>query len=77
MEDAAIIALYNARSETAIAETEKKYGSYCRTIAYRIPNVPDRNDRVEGAERDGAGYIDDRKDPGPPLFAEIRDPLKI
>ncbi len=36
MEDRQIIDLYWARSETAISETEKKYGRYCRYIAYRI-----------------------------------------
>lgn len=33
MEDHAIVVLYQQRSERAIAETEKKYGSYCRKIA--------------------------------------------
>ncbi len=33
MEDEAIIRLYQKRSEAAIAETELKYGSYCRKIA--------------------------------------------
>ena len=33
MEDEAIIRLYQNRSEAAIAETELKYGSYCRKIA--------------------------------------------
>ncbi|WP_049962792.1 sigma factor [Ruminococcus sp. HUN007] len=33
MEDEAIIRLYQERSEAAIAETELKYGSYCRKIA--------------------------------------------
>lgn len=36
MEDKQIVELYWARSETAISETEKKYGRYCHTIAYRI-----------------------------------------
>lgn len=36
MEDKQIVDLYFARSESAIAETEKKYGRYCHTIAYRI-----------------------------------------
>lgn len=38
MDDANIIALYYQRSETALGETEKKYGSYCRKIAYNILN---------------------------------------
>ena len=36
MEDKDIVALYFARSEEAITETEKKYGRYCRFIASNI-----------------------------------------
>ena len=36
MDDAKIVDLYWARSERAVEETEKKYGSYCRTISYNI-----------------------------------------
>lgn len=36
MEDKQIVALYWERSETAIAETEAKYGRYCRYIADHI-----------------------------------------
>ena len=36
MEDEAIIALYWQRSEEAIVQTDRKYGHYCRTIAYNI-----------------------------------------
>ena len=36
MEDEAIIALYWARKEEAIAETDMKYHPYCKTIAFRI-----------------------------------------
>ncbi len=36
MEDAAIVALYWSRDEAAIAETQRKYGAYCRTIAQNI-----------------------------------------
>lgn len=36
MEDKQIVELYWARSETAISETEKKYGRYCHYIAYQI-----------------------------------------
>ena len=36
MEDKAIIDLYVKRSENAISETEKKYSSFCRSIAYNI-----------------------------------------
>ncbi len=36
MDDIKIIDLYWMRSESAISETAKKYGSYCRSIAFRI-----------------------------------------
>lgn len=36
MEDKQIIDLYWVRSETAISETEKKYGRYCHYIAHQI-----------------------------------------
>lgn len=38
MEDKRIIDLYWARQETAIVETDKKYGKYCRSIALHILN---------------------------------------
>ena len=36
MEDETIIDLYFAREERAISETGKKYGGYCRSIAFNI-----------------------------------------
>ncbi len=36
MEDKSIVELYWQRNEQAIAETEKKYGGYCHSIAYNI-----------------------------------------
>lgn len=33
MEDSAIVDLYFLRSESAIVETDRKYGKYCFTIA--------------------------------------------
>lgn len=36
MEDEQIVALYWAREEAAIAESEKKYGALCRSVAERI-----------------------------------------
>ena len=36
MEDQEIVSLYWNRHERAIQETEKKYGKYCYSIAYRI-----------------------------------------
>ena len=47
MEDNQIIDLYFARNEQAISETDKKYGAYCRTIAYRIlQSLPDAEECV-------------------------------
>ena len=45
MEDSAIIDLYWAREERALTETDSKYGSMCRSIAYNILN--DRWDSEE------------------------------
>ena len=45
MEDKAIVDLYWARSEKAIAETRKKYGGYCYTIAKNI--LENREDSEE------------------------------
>lgn len=45
MEDKQIIELFFARSEDSIKESEKKYGSYCRTIAGHI--LPDPADAEE------------------------------
>ena len=36
MDDSEILALYIARSEQAIRETQTKYGWYCTSVAYRI-----------------------------------------
>lgn len=36
MDDKQIIELYWARSESAIAETDRKYGKFCHRIAYNI-----------------------------------------
>lgn len=36
MKDTQIIALYEARDESAIKSTSEKYGDYCYSIAYRI-----------------------------------------
>lgn len=44
MEDEAIIALYWQRSEEAIAQTQRKYGAYCHTIAFNILQNHDDSD---------------------------------
>lgn len=41
MEDAHIVDLYWARSEAAVAETAKKYGTYCYSIAHAILTNPE------------------------------------
>ena len=47
MEDQKIIALFFARKEQAIQETDRKYGSYCYTIADRIlRNAEDSKETV-------------------------------
>ena len=45
MEDKEIIDLYWARSQRAITETDKKYGSFCHSIAYNI--LANRQDSEE------------------------------
>ncbi|MBQ7500707.1 MAG: RNA polymerase sigma factor [Clostridia bacterium] len=45
MEDNEIIELYFARSEDAVAETDKKYGAYCRRISSNI--LADKRDVEE------------------------------
>lgn len=39
MEDAKIIDLYWQRNETAIAETDYKYGAYCHTLSFNILRI--------------------------------------
>lgn len=45
MDDREILELYNARSESAIARTDEKYGGYCRAIAFQI--LSDKQDTEE------------------------------
>ena len=45
MEDSKIVDLYWRRSEEAIPETARKFGGYCRTIAYNI--LSDEQDAEE------------------------------
>lgn len=50
MEDRDIIALYFERNQEAIAESEKKYGRYCYSIAYNILyNAEDAEESVNDA----------------------------
>ncbi len=41
MNDTEIVDLYWQRSDRAIKETDRKYGPYCRTIAYNILHNPE------------------------------------
>ena len=45
MDDTQIVALYWARDEAALAESEQKYGGYCRAIALGI--LESREDAAE------------------------------
>jgi len=45
MEDSVIVELYWRRDEKAVTETDAKYGSYCRSIAFNI--LADREDTEE------------------------------
>ncbi len=45
MDDTKIVDLYWARSERAVEETERKFGGYCRTVAYNI--LADASDAEE------------------------------
>lgn len=44
MEDEAIITLYWQRSEEAIVQTDRKYGRYCRCVAFHILENDDDTD---------------------------------
>ena len=45
MDDSGIVALFWARDERALAETERKYGKFCWTISYNI--LKNRQDAEE------------------------------
>lgn len=58
MEDDCIVNLYWARSENAIAETSKKYGNYCYSIAYNIlGNAEDADESVNDTYLDAWNNI--------------------
>ena len=40
LQDHEIVALYHARDDQAIHHSQRKYGSYCRTVAMNILNSP-------------------------------------
>lgn len=41
MDDRQIVELYHRREERAVAETEKKYGAFCRGIAVKLLSLPE------------------------------------
>ncbi|MBO7633188.1 MAG: RNA polymerase subunit sigma-70, partial [Lachnospiraceae bacterium] len=45
MEDSRIVGLYMERDESAIAESQRKYGRYCFAVAHNI--LRDREDAEE------------------------------
>ncbi len=53
MDDELIVQLYWDRSESAISETDRKYGSYCKSIAYNIlQNIEDAEESVNDTYMD-------------------------
>lgn len=53
MDDELIVQLYWDRSENAIAETDRKYGAYCNSIAYGIlQNKEDAEESVSDTYMD-------------------------
>ena len=54
MEDERIVALYWERNESAIRETEQKYGKYCYAIAYNILHSHEDSDECVNDTWNGA-----------------------
>ncbi len=46
MEDSGVIALFFARDEKAILETDRKYGAYLNQVAYRILRSPEDTEEI-------------------------------
>lgn len=62
MEDKQIVDLYWARSESAISETDKKYGRYCYYIAYNIlHNNEDTEECVNDTYLNAWGAMPDQR----------------
>ncbi|MGO1470419.1 MAG: RNA polymerase sigma factor [Tissierella sp.] len=67
MKDTELINLYWNRSESAISETDKKYGSYCRKISYNIlSNIEDSKECVNDTFFNAWNSIPDDK---PDIFS--------
>ena len=66
MEDTAILELYWARNEQAIAETQKSYGKYCYSIAYHI--LHDREDTEEYLDAGMECHTSEKTEPPGTVF---------
>ena len=79
MEDAKIVALYWAREEAAIAESERKYGAYCYGIAQRVlANHEDTQETLDDTWLHAWNAIPPRKPPKlRPFFARLTRNLAI
>ena len=73
MDDSSIIALYFARSEQAIQETDTKYGGFCYSIAYNIlANREDSEESVSDTYLSAWNVIPPRKpNPLAPFLGKI------
>ena len=73
MDDSSIVALYFARSEQAIQETDAKYGGYCYSIAYNIlANQEDSEESVNDTYLSAWNSIPPRKpNPLAPFLGKI------
>ena len=54
MDDRRIVSLYWERNEDAVRETERKYGSYCYTVAYNILHSKEDSDECLNDTWNGA-----------------------
>lgn len=79
MDDKEIVALYWARSDTAITETAKKYGAYCFCVAQRIlQNREDSEECVNDTYWRAWGAMPDRRpDRLSPFLARITRNLAL
>ena len=79
MDDAQIVALYWAREEAAIAESERKYGGYCYGIAQRVlANHEDAQETLDDTWLHAWNAIPPRKPPKlRPFFARLTRNLAI
>ena len=79
MEDAKIVALYWAREEAAIAESERKYGAYCYGIAQRVlANHEDTQETLDDTWLHAWNAMPPQKPPKlRPFFARLTRNLAI